>query len=313
MGAPSTKINDMIGELAGEISDINADIDLVNQQIRENQKLPASREEIQAALVAQITAGAERYREKFSSQLSSLAPALHDVAPVPGAPPQTRAWKRAETINLLPIRDFIADSAPSPPDYQIIADGFCFLASKIGNPVIDDLMAVAPPHGISQQEKKDTDAKLRAKKRELEMKLEDVYCELENAGFKPDRRPDLSVEVFLEFESKEKWSANKLERYREHRIGERAAASRLTEKRNNLIFERNKADESIRRHQANGAPDNDPTITGLKRQIATLSAEEKDLTDQIRVGNEMLARSLKLFNNCIQFLHAQKIDVDHHL
>ena len=287
---PATKtrraIESIIDELAGEIAALNRQIDEVNNEIRANERTPPAREEIEAALRADIARRVNKYRERLKLDL-----------------------RRPAKLNIMRVQDLdVAGGVPVKPDLEFLADGFAFLFEKIGDPAIADLLELAPSGGVTKQQKEEADAKLRAKKREKEAELESCYVELEKAGLKADRRPDLSPSVFLEFKSKEKWNQAKLEGQRERLVEQRSITSRLSAKRGDILNLRMKLD-----YQGANNSDTAEQAAQRKSEIAALTEEEKSLSKRIAETNQVHSRASTLLNKCLEFLREQDIKVDSHL
>jgi len=294
MAKSAAKISDIIVELGAEIASLNSQIDAVNAEIRANENLPPAREEIEAELVSRLDQGAARYKEALRFEFRQPFRVKHGHRQV------------HDGLDVLRLQPLTYGVAPAT-DFQLLGDAFAWLVKQLGQPAIDDLMQSAPQNGILRADKAANDVQLKAKKRALEVRLEETHVELERAGMRPERRPDLSPEVFLDFKSKRDWDKGKFESFREAHIGDRAARSRLQEKRNDLTYKIGRLQQEIANR------DRGEYEKSVEQKIATLSEERKAMDEKMAELKLLGDKRAKLFNRCIDYLREQGVEIDHHL
>jgi len=294
MGKSAVKIGDLIVELGAEISDLNARIDQVNNAIRLNAGLPPHRSEIEAALSAHIETRAARYKKSLRFELRRPFVERDGLRKV------------HDGLDILRMQPWTSGISAAT-DFQLLGDAFAWMVKQLGKPAVDDLLKSAPADGILGADKEARDKQLRADKREIESKLEEAYVELERAGMRAERRPDLSVDIFLDFKSPRDWDRGKFETFREAHIGDRAARSRLVEKRSDLTNEIGMLQQRIHNRERGEYE------KSVELKIADLAEERRQLDEKIAQLKQMGDKRAKLFNRCIEYLREQGVPIDHHL
>jgi len=292
--ATPAKIGDLIIEVGAEISDLNARIDEVNNSIRLNAGLPPHRSEIEAALLMHIETRAARYKESLRFELRRPFVERDGLRKV------------HDGLDILRMQPLTYGVAPAT-DFQLLGDAFAWMVKQLGKPAIDDLMKSAPADGILGADKEARDKQLRANKRELEVKLEEAYVELERAGMRAERRPDLSVDIFLDFKGPRDWDRGKFETFREAHIGDRAARTRLREKRDQLTHDIGRLQQEIHNRQRG---EYEKSVEG---KIADLTEERRQLDEKLAGVKLLSDKRARLFQRCIEYLREQGITIDHHL
>lgn len=287
-----SKLESAIDDLRSEEQRLNREIGRVHADIKANNAEHNAESEIETSVRETIHSGANRYREHLKFALRN---------------------RDLTKIDLMPIQpfDFRAGIMPTHPNFGLLKDGFYFLLETIPG-AIDSIMTMAPKGGITKEQREQTAAKLEAKHTALQRGLEDLYESMEQAGFQPRRRPDLSARVFLNFVDKENWNQRKFEALRQ-RCGElRAAQTKLTSKRAEVIQERVKLENLTDDNAAAFATNRDDNPR-LRSDVERLKAEETSLDERIEANREELKRSDTLFNSCRAFLGDHGVSVDVHV
>lgn len=184
--AKKSKLESAIEDLGSEESRLNKGIDGTNVEIKANAALPVAREEIEPAVREKIRGGADRYRTSLEFELHRRAPSTIDLMPV---------WPLDDRGRMI----------GGEPNIRLLVDGFYFLLQS-SPAAIDSIVAAAPAGGITAAEREKIAVALETKKFGLEQELENLYSEMEAAGFTPHRRVDLSPKVFLNFVNSENWN-----------------------------------------------------------------------------------------------------------
>ncbi len=281
-----SKIESAIEDFHEELRRLNKLIDEDNAEIRAYEAQPNhSQAEIQTEALALIHNRAERFRKTAKFELGNRNLNLLDLCPVYPCDNRGR-----------PIG--------GPPNIQLLVDAFYFLLE--GSPAaLANIRALAPAGGDSNEKNKKNKAAKLEKKLAHETELEALYQEMEQAGFIPSRRVDLSARVLLNFVDNKNWSRQKLESIRQ-RCGElREAQAKLSGKRSDVIQARLKLE-----HLADGQGDQN---SQLKDDIQALKNEENRIDARIPQINLEMKNNQRILQSCFDFLRAENISVDHHV
>jgi hypothetical protein len=168
-----------------------------------------------AALAETVKKGAARYRERMSNAFARFKKSKVEICEIDPMLP--------DTMNM-----------------QLLADAVHYLFETAGPAVAKDLIALAPQGGITTPMREERAAKLLAQRRELFEKLKELYQTMEGMGFTPMYRPDFDPEILLEWKSITEWNRDVLEALRERCAERRHTNSKLNEKRQEILKDREK-------------------------------------------------------------------------
>ncbi len=308
MGTTAEKISKLVLELGSEISDLNRQIDEVNADIQKNAARPPAREEIEKALREKIDQKAARYKESLKFEFHRPFPVTYVRTKGPLGAAAAGVSRGHDGIDILRLQnpDAMIPGIPLATDLRLLEDAFAWTVKMMGKPAIDDLMTSALTGGISRTEKDANDVRLKAKKRQIEMTLEETYVELERCGMQPDRRPDLSADIFLEFDGLGPWNRGKLEAMRQRVNGWRAQRSNLNEKRQELDAQLGKLQQLQDRNRTLKGQQDNP----LDLKIAALVEERKVVAATLDELNKKASKESKFFQRCVSFLREHGVEVE---